>query len=274
MDLSGTILYYSDMVYAVRINQIIVSRCRPDWTWDVPAGRLADFDLWYVCNGRGWMTVNGQDYPVGRDDCLLLRPRQEIHGRLDPRHPLSVIAVHFDFLDSRRRPHAPARIPAPFQHVRSAMVREMLDRVAWATRPPRAQSDQAAHWLAGILLELLRMNRSAEAPTPAAYDEIHCLCRDIADDPARPWRVHEMASSLGWTSDHFCRVFKAITAVTPGEFVIGSRLEAAKGLLRGSNHSIGQIAQMLGYGDACFFSRQFTARTGTTPRHYRRKTGT
>ncbi len=57
--------------------------------------------------------------------------------------------------------------------------------------------------------------------------------------------------------------------MTPGEFVIASRMEHACRLLRFSTQSIGSIAETLGYRDVYFFSKQFRARMGVPPTSYR-----
>lgn len=83
------------------------------------------------------------------------------------------------------------------------------------------------------------------------------------------YRVQGLAAELNCSRYHFTRVFKGITGVTPQEFVVKSRIEAAKGLLHSSSYTIGRIANLLGYKDIYFFSRQFKKKTGMSPSRYR-----
>ena len=78
-----------------------------------------------------------------------------------------------------------------------------------------------------------------------------------------------MARQASMSMDHFIRVFRRHAGVTPREFVIESRITAARGLLQLSSLGISQIASQLGYVDVYAFSKQFKARTGQPPSSFR-----
>jgi AraC-like DNA-binding protein len=53
--------------------------------------------------------------------------------------------------------------------------------------------------------------------------------------------------------------------------MIRNRVEAAKSLLRDSDHPVKRIADILGYEDQFFFSRQFHKEVGFSPADFRKR---
>ncbi len=93
----------------------------------------------------------------------------------------------------------------------------------------------------------------------------------IRDHPERRFTLGELAAKTGYTADHFTRIFRAATGQSPKEFMIRQRMERARELLRDSSHTVTQIADLLGYADLGFFSRQFKEQVGTSPDGFRRR---
>ncbi len=83
---------------------------------------------------------------------------------------------------------------------------------------------------------------------------------------------HELAEEAGYSLDHFARVFREQTGLSPQDCLLRAGLERAKQLLLDSDRSIAQVAADLGYSSPGFFSRQFRARTGQSPRQFRHHT--
>jgi AraC family transcriptional regulator len=82
--------------------------------------------------------------------------------------------------------------------------------------------------------------------------------------------VEEVASSAHISIYHFIRVFKKETGLTPHEYLLRVRLDAAKELLGSSEHQMKEIGYLCGFSDAGSFSRVFRKRTGIPPLSYRR----
>lgn len=81
--------------------------------------------------------------------------------------------------------------------------------------------------------------------------------------------LEEVASLVGLSPSHFCRVFKEQTGENFTEYLTRLRLNAAARLLLNTRASIGQIALAVGYADPNYFSRIFHRLTGVTPKEYR-----
>jgi AraC family transcriptional regulator len=68
---------------------------------------------------------------------------------------------------------------------------------------------------------------------------------------------------------HFCRAFKASMGITPHQYVLENRVEAAKRLLWTTPMSLGEVALEVGFASQSHFTGQFQARVGATPAAYR-----
>jgi len=93
----------------------------------------------------------------------------------------------------------------------------------------------------------------------------------IAHHYDQPSPVARMVEQSGLGERTFKRRFRKATGMSPIEYVLTLRLEEAKQMLEATDQTVEAIAEAVGYEDAAFFSRKFTARVGLTPIRYRRK---
>ena len=80
--------------------------------------------------------------------------------------------------------------------------------------------------------------------------------------------VEKIARSLFINSRYLRRVFTAHTQMTVIDYITRLRMQKAAELLEGANIKHVEIARMLGYSDACYFSRCFKKFYGISPSEY------
>jgi len=69
---------------------------------------------------------------------------------------------------------------------------------------------------------------------------------------------------------HFARVFKLSFGISPYRYHTAQRIEKAKRLLAGSDHSVTEIALSVGFAETSAFTNAFRRMTGLSPTQYRR----
>ena len=81
--------------------------------------------------------------------------------------------------------------------------------------------------------------------------------------------ITEIADSLEVDRRRFSDIFQEVTGLSPIKYLTEYRLKEAKRLLKFSNHTISEIADMTGYNDCFYFSKTFKKNVGICPRRYR-----
>jgi len=84
-----------------------------------------------------------------------------------------------------------------------------------------------------------------------------------------PISLDDLAEVAGVSRFHFHRQFRKSLGVTPHEYVLRARIERAKGLLTGSDLTVGEVSGAVGFADQSHFSNIFRKLTAMTPRSFR-----
>lgn len=83
--------------------------------------------------------------------------------------------------------------------------------------------------------------------------------------------VDILAADVGLSRSSLFAKFKALTGVTPNEYIVNKRLARAAILLRERPElQIVEIAEQFGFGSTVYFSRVFKAKYGSSPTQYRK----
>lgn len=118
-----------------------------------------------------------------------------------------------------------------------------------------------------FLMQLCR-----EAASVNTKDSDHEIVREVSSycfrNMDRLITVDELAELCGYSRWHFSKLFHKLTGMTPSEYMLDVKLEAALRLLRQGHSNIKEIAYRCGFQDQGYFARRFKARFGVSPSHY------
>ena len=106
---------------------------------------------------------------------------------------------------------------------------------------------------------------------PEAFRRL-CRTRDRLremDDPSPS--IADLARDARISPFHLIRQFEAVFGLTPHQFRIQARLDAARHLLATGRHSVTDVCMAVGFSSLGSFSALFTQRIGETPSAYRRR---
>lgn len=85
--------------------------------------------------------------------------------------------------------------------------------------------------------------------------------------------VNELAQYANMSVRNFSRVFQKAYGLSPSAYVIRLRINHAFELLQDPWLSISEVAWACGFQDSNYFTRQFKAVSGCSPREYRKVKG-
>lgn len=83
--------------------------------------------------------------------------------------------------------------------------------------------------------------------------------------------IQDISNAVYLSSNHFMRLFKEQTGLTPHEYLINIRLEKAKEMLSNHEYFIEDVARLCGFVNPGHFSTLFKRSTGITPTEYRKR---
>lgn len=88
-------------------------------------------------------------------------------------------------------------------------------------------------------------------------------------DPAKPWRIEDLAAVAGLSRATLARRFTGLTGQPPMTYLTWWRMTTAARLLRATDLPLPSIAARAGYGSPFAFSHAFKRHFGVPPREYR-----
>lgn len=118
--------------------------------------------------------------------------------------------------------------------------------------------------------EAPRRPRTANAPELARWQERRVL-RHIREHVDRPITNQDLAAVVKLSVGQFSRRFKASFGFAPHEFVVRSRVDRCKKLMRRTTFPLSQIALESGFCDQAHMARTFRLVVGSTPTRWRRE---
>jgi two-component system response regulator YesN len=106
----------------------------------------------------------------------------------------------------------------------------------------------------------------------AREDEAHSIRKAmdyIAGRFHHDLSIDEVSEFIGLSCSHFCVLFKKENGVTFLEYLTKLRIERAASILRNTDVKVYQIAPLVGYQDAKYFTQVFKRIMDMTPSEYR-----
>jgi AraC-like DNA-binding protein len=129
------------------------------------------------------------------------------------------------------------------------------------TRLLRVSTDHNAVQTAAALFELI-----AQAAPP----QTDGVAAQLAGLACTPMSIQAYADALGLSVNELRESIRRTTGSTPHELILTTRLSSAKVLLAEEDLPVAAVARRVGYDDAAYFTRLFTARVGMSPVAFRR----
>jgi transcriptional regulator GlxA family with amidase domain len=102
-------------------------------------------------------------------------------------------------------------------------------------------------------------------------DPLRHVLDEIVRDPTADHSLEALGERAGFSVRHLTRVFQRELGLTPGRYVEGVRIEAAKARLQRSDEPLATVARATGFGSEETMRRAFWRELSTTPAAYRER---
>ncbi len=119
-----------------------------------------------------------------------------------------------------------------------------------------------------VLSDLLAQQRYDSNQQPTVIEKAINYMENNYD---KPINIGEIAEMLYLNASYFSQKFKMVTGISPKQYLINIRLNAAKILLQDTSWSIREISERTGFLTDNYFSWYFHKKFGLTPKDYRKE---
>lgn len=200
----------------------------------------------YVLRGRGTLYARGGAHPVEAGQAFVINPGQTTTYRADLHDPWHYCWIGFNGSLSADFARLPPVLTLP---------RELFSPLL------RSYDGPAEYRLAAMLMALYdRLFAHRQSPNL----HVQRVQTYIRANYMLPISIEELSSRLGLNRRYLGRLFKTHTGQTMQEFLLQTRMEAARALLK-QGQSVAQVAHQCGYEDASNFSKMYKKSTGKSP---------
>lgn len=257
---------------------------QPQGSYDSKLHFHEGFEIYVAVSGRRHYFIEDSVYLVLPGDVILIRPNV-LHKTSDAGSPgYERIVINFSpsFIpeDDRRNGvvfgafgdvHNKLDVRGGMAETVNRMLQTMADEI-------RGKQQGYYPYLRSLLVQLLvRLTRHAAAHATGCPIETHTIDSRTKDIISYIYTHYTERITLQSLADHFyispyylSRTFKKETGFTVIEYVTTIRIREAQRLLRETQHKIGEVSELVGFGTIPHFNSVFRRKTNLSPKEYRR----
>ena len=267
-------ILYNHITPTLRINEIIAYYYvvkRPGYVF--PGEVHNYFELTYVDHGSLLTHVNGVDYEISSGQVMMYGPGQFHNQQVTSSEACSYMTVIFQ-ADGINRDKVLNRV---FTCNRE-MVNDLNTFVKATDDTGEYHNDAMIISLQYILIEMLVSNQEEYQPKPISPINQHFednLMEEIIDyinhHLYEPLPIEQICAKFSISRSTLQNLFKNNLQIPPKQYINNAKLSHSRAMIRKGDHTISEIASMLGFTPIHYFSRRFTSYYGITPSEYARK---
>lgn len=102
-----------------------------------------------------------------------------------------------------------------------------------------------------------------------SHSQISKVMMALHANPAEPWNLEKMADLASMSRSKFAETFHRVVGQPPGDYLIEWRIGIAQSLLK-KGKPVGWVANETGYENASTLARVFRAKTGLSPKQWKK----
>lgn len=262
-----------------RLLYVTTSKYEGDWQSILHAHPLSE--LFYVVDGKGTFLAEGSEFPVGKNDMVIINPHvQHTEKSLDTA-PLDYIVLGIEGLSFSFENIVSAQDGLCIQtasgavykyNVQSANVFAYLNIMLEEISQKQDNYETVCQNLLEILLVCMLRNDHLSV----VEEENSLLNRECAQiknyldaNYAEDISLDTLAALTHMNKYYMAHAFTKYAGCSPISYLLEKRIQEAKSLLESTNYSVAQISNMLGFSSQSYFSQVFKKAAGRTPVQYR-----
>ncbi|MEZ3508446.1 MAG: AraC family transcriptional regulator [Lachnospiraceae bacterium] len=262
-----------------RLLYISTSKYEGDWQSILHSHPFSE--LFYVVNGQGYFLAEGSEFPVRKNDMIIINPHVQHTERSLPNAPLDYIVLGIEGLSFS------------FERIAAVQSGVSMETAAGTVYQYNVANTNVCAYLNIMLEEISRQEENYEAVCQNLLEVLLiCMLRNdtlsLVPDHNRLFNrectqiknyldanysqtitLDTLANLTHMSKYYIVHAFTKYAGISPINYLVQKRIQEGKSLLESTSYSIAQIAAMLGFSSQSYFSQAFRKTTGQTPMQYR-----
>lgn len=252
-----------------------ITKSKYDSDWHSTLHTHPFTELFYVVDGKGEFNIQGQRFPVKPNDFVIINPQVEHTELSSPDEPLEYIVLGINGLSfSNLTPVSEGGHPFSFFNLRDEQkdILRYLNAMVQEATSQQMSYELVCHNLLEILLIKILRHQHFDLEVgkqSKATKDISFIKHYLETYYHESIQLEDLASMTHLSRFYISHCFKKEIGMSPMEYLIDIRIKESKILLRTTNYSISQVADIVGFTTPTYFSKQFRKSTGISPTDYR-----
>lgn len=254
---------------AARLLNVSSAKFGGDWHSTLHSHKYAE--LFYIVGGEGQFRIEDQLYPVKAHQVVMVNPNV-LHTEVGyPIHPMEYIVLGIEGLELFVSPELNSRFRILDCRGGSDIL-PCLRQILQESQSGQLGCEAICQAYMEILI--LRLMRSISFATSVSgpTDSHQCATvRHYIDTHYKEPLTLDTLSSVAHINKYYlAHAFKEEYGLSPIRYMISRRIDESRFLLQETDMSMSQIARVLGFSSASYFSQSFRRSEGMTPAEYRK----
>ena len=252
-----------------------ITKSKYDSDWHSTLHTHPFTELFYVVDGKGEFNIQGQRFPVKANDFVIINPQVEHTELSSPDEPLEYIVLGIRGLSfSNLTPVSEGGHPFSFFNLRDEQkdILRYLNAMVQEATSQQMSYELVCHNLLEILLIKILRHQHFDLEVgkqSKATKDISFIKHYLETYYHESIQLEDLASMTHLSRFYISHSFKKEIGMSPMEYLIDIRIKESKILLRTTNYSISQVADIVGFTTPTYFSKQFRKSKGISPTDYR-----
>ncbi|MDR1980497.1 MAG: AraC family transcriptional regulator [Tannerellaceae bacterium] len=236
--------------------------------------------LIYCVEGKGWYSIYDRNYPVEKNQYILIPPHVPYSFRADEENPWTIYWLHFrgkvssHFIPTHSAPSS--ILPGEYTRIqdRIRLFEEIYGSFSMGyIKEYMTYSSMCLYqFLSSFTLseQFQHINIPSHKEYPFSSKVIHYMEENIE----RNLTLHELAAYFKYSPSHFSMLFKKEMVVSPINYFIRLKIQKACQYIALTNLKLNEISAKLGFDEPAYFARVFIKIMGVSPSSYRKNDST
>lgn len=224
--------------------------------------------LTYVVDGNAMLSAGEKRIPLKKGDFYVMFPESGASYTTRSDKPWSIrwVTLTGAQLDELLPLMGFSRSHPITEPANPQAVEEILKELFFIAPKEDLKSKLSALSLLYDLLGAVSKTESTIPQNKIVSDAVDYIAEHFSDEKLS---VEILAAKAFLNPNYFSKLFTTHVGMPPTKFILKTRMEKAKNLLRFTHLSVGEIAEAVGFSDPLYFSRAFHRFAGIPPSKFR-----